>query len=407
MNRMTALAVAVLLITLTQPAGPGGHPATAATIAANGTEVASAEIFTDNSVVVAGTRGTAIVVGKYDSHGRLVAGHDGRGGYGTGGFATIDSPGAGTAAAIAVENTGNGTSGAAAVAGTVDGDVLLARLTKEGQPDPAFNSTGYVRADLGGDDTAAGVAITPAGALLLLATSGDDIVLTKYTRRGRLDTAFGNHGKAVLNTGGKDTAAAFAQRPDGKLVVVGTSTDRTAVPALVLALFTPSGQLDKHFAGGTGYLRESGPQAPRSGPVVVLDDAQDAIVAGTRNGDFVATRYHPDGTRDTRFGTTGEATTHLDAPATATAVNVHGDSIYIAGTTTGSTTRAAVTRLTSRGRPSPHFGDNGTTTLGYHGTIAAVLPTTAGMPILSGSKDGAPALLRLTTTGTLDARYPR
>jgi uncharacterized delta-60 repeat protein len=121
------------------------------------------------------------------------------------------------------------------VAAKTDDDVALLRYLPDGTPDAAFGSAGVVVSDLGGIDVPAGLSLGRDGGILLAGTAGripgdsprppNRIVLARYTASGAPDPAFGTGGRVVTTLGlPYASAGGLAVRPDGRIVVAGTST---------------------------------------------------------------------------------------------------------------------------------------------------------------------------------------
>jgi uncharacterized delta-60 repeat protein len=94
---------------------------------------------------------------------------------------------------------------------------------------------------VGSDATGYGAALQNDGRILVAgyANNGanDDFALVRYKANGTLDTAFGTAGKAVAAIGaGHDDGSALAIQADGKIVVVGNSSNG-ANPDFALARF--------------------------------------------------------------------------------------------------------------------------------------------------------------------------
>src|SRR5206468_2228536 len=110
-----------------------------------------------------------------------------------------------------------------------------------------------------------------------------------------------------------DEAFALAIQADGKLVVAGGASSTVTNNDFALARYHPDGTLDPtfgssgtvttDFAGGVDVARALAIQA--DGKLVLAGEAQTSI----DSDDFALARYNPDGTLDSTFGSGGTVTT--------------------------------------------------------------------------------------------------
>jgi uncharacterized delta-60 repeat protein len=181
------------------------------------------------------------------------------GGFGTGGKVRTDIGGADWASAVAIAPGGD-----VVVAGASGRDVAAARYDAAGRLDPTFGGGGTIVTDLGGDDSAVAVVVQPDNRIVAAGQRGPDLALARYLVNGTLDSSFDRDGVVVTDLGGEERAIALLLRPDGRLVVVGSSSD-----GLVLARYLRDGRLDAASGGAApssrgrpgsiGDRRRSGP----------------------------------------------------------------------------------------------------------------------------------------------------
>lgn len=142
------------------------------------------------------------------------------------------------------------------------GDAALARYNADGVLDTSFGAgKGTVTMDLGGDDSASGVAIDTlhrivvAGWACSTSTTGcgNDFVTVRYHSDGALDTAFGSSGKATTDFGGSDRASDVVIQGDGKIVAAGTDSFLGGDADFALA---------RYQAGSTSTDDTTSPEAP-------------------------------------------------------------------------------------------------------------------------------------------------
>ena len=170
----------------------------------------------------------------------------------------------------------------------------VARITIAGALDTTFNAggaipgtvvltppTGYldgfgskVIADSSGEIYVAGFVAQ------LVPSTNRDPAIAAVTSSGPLDMASfgGGTGYAVLPLPGDfDQANAFAQQPDGKLVIGGTAS--TGTSQLLIARFSAAGVLDTSFASPTGYATTDF-GASTQGSTLALASTGTAYVSG-------------------------------------------------------------------------------------------------------------------------------
>lgn len=170
------------------------------------------------------------------------------------------------------------------------------------------------------------MALQPDGKILIAGTTitnnHRNIALIRYNPNGTLDTTFGTNGTTTTNPGDWNTANAIVLQPNAKILIAGTRS--------------------VHL------------QQPRTHDISVFPDQIDLLV----------TRYNPDGTLDTTFGTDGATTIDFGGWDRASSIALQTDSgIIVAGTTiTNNTRNIALVRYNPNGTLGTTFGTNGTTT---------------------------------------------
>ncbi len=101
---------------------------------------------------------------------------------------------------------------------------LLSRFNTDGSVDTSFGSGGSVFTDvLPGDDFIHSVAIRPDGRIVVVGTSQGASTVVRYNPNGTLDTSFGANGITVINT--KSGFTNIQLQPDGRIVLAGTSSE--------------------------------------------------------------------------------------------------------------------------------------------------------------------------------------
>ena len=121
-------------------------------------------------------------------------------------------------------------------------------------------------------------------------------MLARYTDKGDLDSAFGDHGFVTTDVlGGDDFAENLLVDSHGRIVVVGRASSSTILD-MALVRYTPDGTPDASF-DGDGKLTADFHGRGEFGQDVALDSAGRIVAAGyTANGgdtDFALMRANP------------------------------------------------------------------------------------------------------------------
>ncbi|HVK11128.1 MAG TPA: tandem-95 repeat protein [Gemmataceae bacterium] len=273
--------------------------------------------------------------------------------------------------------------------------------------------------------TAAAVAVTGTGRVLVAGNQGNDIVVRRYMPDMTADYSWGSSGAAhVAFSGSLDRVEEMWLYPDGRVLVLGTVPNGTY--DMVLARFTMNGVLDPTF--GTGgklilHLHPGAGIAQQALDVAVGLDGKIVVVATIDRGaptglDLAVVRLNADGTRDTGFGTNGVAVIDFAGGADrgfAVAVLPDGR-VVAAGEAAGTGSLFGVVRLTTTGTLDPTFGTGGKVTIdlpGYAEAATDVLLRADGRILAVGrvGRDGPvptvydAGLVQLNPDGTLDTSF--
>ena len=287
--------------------------------------------------------------------------------------------------------------------GAADFDFGVVRLGADGTPDAAFDGDGVrtVAFNLGGAnvDRATGVAVAGDGSIVIggsaeVAVGSHDFAAARLTATGALDAAFSGDGKATVDLGGDDAAAAVAVRPDGKVVLAGTAAFAFGPRERIVQL-TAAGAPDAGFGltgngvtqvlyglappPGQGY-RLAGLALDGRGRVVV---AGSAVNAGVPTQAFVG-RLTAAGVLDTSFSNQGTPPP-ADSPGGSTFISFGGNGsaagvaidangrIVVAGSTSLDSNIVAA-RLIGSVEKGDRVAAGGTA----NGTAALLVPDAAG-----------------------------
>ncbi|MBI3822042.1 MAG: PKD domain-containing protein [Planctomycetes bacterium] len=203
-----------------------------------------------------------------------------------------------------------------------DNDIALARFNPDGSPDISFGFYSQVTIDLGGEETASGIAVQNDGQIVVAGTvsrsgTGNDFFLARLNPDGSLDSSFGSGGMVTTDFGSlyEGLEGDVAIQADGKIVVSGT-TDVNGTAYFAVARYNPDGSLDSSFGtdgkvttdfGGTGADADGDIALQTDGRIIVLGQASFTNTIG--DSDIVLARYNVDGSLDGSFGSAGKVRT--------------------------------------------------------------------------------------------------
>ena len=195
-----------------------------------------------------------------------------------------------------------------------DPDLGMVRYNTDGTLDTTFGTDGIVVTALGTSHNLGGAALIQTDGKILI--SGEvysgtamDSVLVRYNSDGSLDTSFGTDGIAILPLStDNDSLWSVAIQTDGKIVAGGYSyVDSVRYFAVIRC--NSDGSMDETF-GTDGLVTTNLGGRPIGHSVLVQSDGM-IILAGDIwdydgwGADFVAVRYHTDGSLDSTFGNGG------------------------------------------------------------------------------------------------------
>jgi len=215
-------------------------------------------------------------------------------------------------------------------AGTT-GDFIVARFTSSGALDTTFSSDGWTVDNIGSStDVAHGVALQSDGKIVVAGESGGNLAVARYTTSGALDTTFSSDGKDTVDLGtSTDFGFGVAIQSDGKIVIAGTGSQISVVR------YTTSGALDTTFSSD-GIASDGFGSGLSQGYQVALQSNGKIVIAGHHSGDFAIARYTTSGALDTTFSDNGHRTMSFSAIARAYAVAIQSDGKIVAAGSNGS-----------------------------------------------------------------------
>ncbi|MBY0278293.1 hypothetical protein K2Z84_23440 [Candidatus Binatia bacterium] len=367
----------------------------------------------DGSIAALGTRrkdGKAeLVLTLYRADGTLDSTFNGTGRRVLAFSDSADNDGAGVAFDLhgRIVVAGTRTTGAGSV-------LAIGRLLRDGSLDTSFNGNGKRFVDFGIANgvsvTGAAVAIADDGKIVIAGTragaSGTDFAIARVDGAGALDTAFNGSGKVSVDFGGNDVARALALRPDGGIAVAGSRITASGSDFAV-ALRLADGKADPAFRGNGKATTDFG--ANETAFAIAAQADGKLVAAGVRDGtngrDFAIARYLLDGTADPALDGDGKVRLDLSAGGTdeAAAIVVQADGrLLVAGSAVSDGRRdAAVLRLLS-----PLATAVGTLEIPAPGSRQSGIGVISGWlcsgPSVSARLDGQPAMVTAYGTGRAD-----
>ena len=219
--------------------------------------------------------------------------------------------------------------------------IVVARFTSRGLPDSAFGHDGFAALQLGfgsakrhASSAARALALRADGSIVIAGRAsgpdgGDRAFVAQLTPSGRLDPAFAQGGRRIVQLGRASAARvagssleSLAMRPDGRLLAAGYATDVAGNRAVLLTRFESLGALDTSYGvrgsvvsqlGGAG--RDASTPVSLARAVALQADAK-VLVAGAASSANAATarrvtggalvaRYDEHGALDCGFGARG------------------------------------------------------------------------------------------------------
>lgn len=236
----------------------------------------------DGTTTVAGTTstttGTRTAVVRYRSDGKLDTSLAGTG------KATVPSLESPSAAVVQAD----GKLLLAGSSGQSQRKALVTRLTREGAVDPAFGNGGSVEVGDGDrDNIASSIALQPDGKIVVSGSFGGtaenatfDGFVARLDSAGRVDTSYGSGGRTTVSFGEIGLGGPVAVQPDGKVVFsgFGVSSGLVPRPAIARLLADPAPeQAPTGGGGGQPSTPQPESQPQQQGPDVVTNGPADTV----------------------------------------------------------------------------------------------------------------------------------
>jgi uncharacterized delta-60 repeat protein len=208
---------------------------------------------------------------------------------------------------VGAMRTASGAIVAAGNIGTSQGsDLVVARFTRDGRPDPSFGVGGIAMHDAGArDDSLRAMLALADGRIVAVGQSGGRALVAMFRADGSLDPGFGIGGlvRSGVIGAARSGLSSVSLRPDGGLIATGSALLGDGEHVLVVAL-DARGTLDARFdLDGLRVVRELNGADSRS---LILADGR-IVVAARAPGAVMLMRFDASGALDPSFGIGGIA----------------------------------------------------------------------------------------------------
>lgn len=194
-------------------------------------------------------------------------------------------------------------------------NVAVIRYNSNGTLDTSFGNLGVVNLNIGNSnsqasiDNASCIKLQSNGKILLGGSSDATSAVEQYNftvirlnTDGTLDNSFGNAGKIITNTGGKEEIISLNITTDDKIIAGGHLFDNSSTK-ICLAKYNIDGDLDTTF-GVNGIVITSINMNDTNYQTSLQSDGK-ILCIGSSNNNFLMVRYNSNGTLDNSFNTIG------------------------------------------------------------------------------------------------------
>lgn len=279
-------------------------------------------------------------------------------------------------------------------------DMVVVKLTGNGQLANGFGSGGIVRIPIvGGGGTATGFAFDASGntyvggGVYFDATSTWQCAIAKLDSQGALVSAFGNAGIRLVDIGGSTICRALAIDAAGNLYLGGDGYVDGSY-AFAAMKFDPAGNLFPGFGSGGKAILHGAALSDDYGNALALDAAGNVYLAGASNAvgskDFAVVKWDSIGVPVASFGTGGRKFIDLTTGSTDSAQAISIDAVghlLIAGIrriTIGNQKDVGVVALDANGTLLSDFGICGIATFAEAAEAYGIAADPAGRITVGG-----------------------
>ena len=183
--------------------------------------------------------------------------------------------------------------------------------------------------DFGGDDMANDMVRQPDGKLVIVgstSTGGGNFAIARLNADGTLDTSFAGGGKETIDFGGNDAATGVALTPEGKIIVAGEGGPGSD---MAVTRLNSDGSIDTSFATSGKELVDFGGVDSAKGVALQSDGkiVMEGSTSAVNGGDLAVARLGANGGLDSSFNGDGKVTLDYGASkddGTAVAIQQNG-----------------------------------------------------------------------------------
>ncbi|MBK8812952.1 MAG: VCBS repeat-containing protein [Acidobacteria bacterium] len=295
----------------------------------------------------------------------------------------------------------------------------------------AFGTNGVRKTTFATSGSATAGVFQPDGKFLVIgwqfrSGTGTDFRIVRVGANGALDSSFGSNGVAFVAVSTRDDQAlGIALQSDGKIIVVGSSRNSTAISDFAIVRLNENGSLDTSFGINGVAVTSVRPFDDIAYDVTIQVDGKIVVCGESGNNGtktFGLVRYLTNGTLDTAFSDDGITTVDFPGgPSTCSAVRIQTENKIVATGNVGfgdfSASGFGFVRLNIDGSVDSTFGADGTRIVEVRNSTRRqnapndllILPDgriLAAGSTLSDSPDSFDfAATRLTPDGSLDSSF--
>jgi uncharacterized delta-60 repeat protein len=305
---------------------------------------------------------------------------------------------------------------------TLAGAAQRAHAASPGGLDPSFGVGGVALTSIGdGNAQATAVAPDPDGGVVAGGSAVSDgalgFALARYSAAGTLETAFGSSGTLTANLGHTTSQVnAVTVESNGDILVAGSGDTSGGSTEVLLALYSPSGQLVSGFGTGGSELVAIGNGGNAQANAIVLNGSNVLVAGRAVNGAAYEEFYEA---FNAGTGAAVSSTKYLGSfgngtDTEANAIALDGSDVLLAGftSTTNGYKEPLVTELSTAGALQTSFGDSGVAALkfGMDAEAQAVAVQSSGRIVIDGSAATSQGvnevmLAGLKSTGAIDTSF--
>jgi uncharacterized delta-60 repeat protein len=288
--------------------------------------------------------------------------------------------------------------------------------------DPAFGVGGVALTSIGdGNSQATAVAPDPDGGVVAggsAVTSGSlGFALARYSAAGALETSFGSGGTVSANLGHTTSQVdALTVESNGDILVAGSGDTSGGSTEVLLALYSPTGQLVSGFGTGGSKLVAIGNGGNAQANAVVLSGSNVLVAGRAVNGSAYEEFYAEfNASTGAAVGTSYLGSFGDQTDTEANAIAIDGSDVLLAGftSTANGYKEPLVTELTTAGvLQTSSFGDSGVAALkfGMDAEANAIAVQASGRIVIDGSAATVQGvnevmLAGLKSNGTVDTSF--